>query len=93
MYRLSLTFSQYKIDKYCHFSYMYQSQLYLHVLLCYSMCACPLQVAACHQLQHPFILELLKKLTEGSYPMLEVSVQVQSVTLYKCKQSKPYKYL
>ncbi len=40
---------------------------------------CILQVAGCHQLQHPFILELLKKLTEGSYPMLEVSVQVQSV--------------
>ena len=35
-----------------------------------------LQIAACHTLQHPFILELLKRLIEGSYPMLEVSVQV-----------------
>ena len=40
-----------------------------------------LQIAACHTLQHPFILELLKKLIEGSYPMLEVSVQV-SVLVY-----------
>ena len=35
-----------------------------------------IQIAVCHTLQHPFILELLKRLIEGSYPMLEVSVQV-----------------
>ena len=41
-----------------------------------------LQIASCHTLQHPFILELLKRLIEGSYPMLEVSVQVS--TLHEC---------
>ena len=35
------------------------------------------QIAACHKLQHPFILDLLKRLIEGSYPMLEVHVQME----------------
>lgn len=34
------------------------------------------EATSCHTLQHPHILELLKKLIEGSYPTLEVSVQV-----------------
>ena len=36
-----------------------------------------LQIAAYHKLQHPFILDLLKRLIEGSYPMLEVHVQME----------------
>lgn len=36
-----------------------------------------LQIAVCHKLQHPFILDLLKHLIEGSYPMLEVHVQME----------------
>lgn len=36
------------------------------------------EATSCHTLQHPQILELLKKLIEGSYPTLEVSVQVCS---------------
>ena len=39
-----------------------------------------LQIALCHTLQHAFILELLKRLIERSYPMLEVSVQVSTCT-------------
>ena len=39
-----------------------------------------IQIAVCHTLQHPFVLELLKRLIEGSYPMLEVSVQVSGYT-------------
>ena len=39
-----------------------------------------LQIASCHTLQHAFILELLKRLIERSYPMLEVSVQVSTCT-------------
>jgi negative elongation factor C/D len=35
------------------------------------------EIAACHKLQHPFILDLLKRLIEGSYPMLEVHVQME----------------
>ena len=34
------------------------------------------EATSCHTLQHPQILALLKKLVEGSYPTLEVSVQV-----------------
>lgn len=34
------------------------------------------EATSCHTLQHPYILELLKKLIEGSYPTLEVNVQV-----------------
>ncbi len=34
------------------------------------------EATSCHPLQHPHILQLLKKLIEGSYPTLEVSVQV-----------------
>ena len=34
------------------------------------------EVTSCHNLQHPYVLELLKKLIQGSYPTLEVSVQV-----------------
>ena len=36
----------------------------------------PTQIAVCHKLQHRFILDLLQRLIEGSYPMLEVHVQV-----------------
>ena len=34
------------------------------------------EATSCHSLQHPHVLELLERLIEGSYPMLEVSVQV-----------------
>ena len=34
------------------------------------------EATSCHSLQHPYILELLKKLIEASYPTLEVGVQV-----------------
>ena len=36
------------------------------------------EVTSCHNLQHPYVLELLKKLIKASYPTLEVSVQVSS---------------
>ena len=39
------------------------------------------EATSCHNLQHPHILELLKKLIEGSYPSLEVSVQVSEVSV------------
>ena len=51
--------------------------LLVRVLSMGVFCFFTIQAAACHKLQHPFILELLKKLIEGSYPMLEVSVQVK----------------
>lgn len=35
------------------------------------------EATSCHTLQHPYILELLKKLIEGSYPTLEVNVQLE----------------
>ena len=35
------------------------------------------EVARCHKLQHPFVLAILKKLIERSYPMLEVNVQLE----------------
>ena len=41
-----------------------------------SVCGC-MQIAVRHKLQHPFILDLLKRLIEGSYPMLEVHVQME----------------
>ncbi len=37
------------------------------------------EAASCHALHHAHILELLKKLIEGSYPTLEVSVQVSQI--------------
>jgi len=39
------------------------------------------EVTARHNLQHPYVLELLKKLIEASYPTLEVSVQVSRMPL------------
>jgi negative elongation factor C/D len=36
------------------------------------------EATSCHSLQHPHVLELLERLIEGSYPTLEVSVQVTS---------------
>lgn len=39
------------------------------------------EATSCHSLQHPHVLELLEKLIEGSYPTLEVSVQVSVVSL------------
>lgn len=36
------------------------------------------EATSCHPLHHSHILQLLKKLIEGSYPTLEVSVQVSS---------------
>lgn len=35
------------------------------------------EIAASHKLQHPFILALLKRLIEGSYPTLEENVQLE----------------
>eukprot|EP00731_Ephydatia_muelleri_P026696 Em0018g796a len=35
------------------------------------------KVARCQKLQHPFVLAILKKLIERSYPMLEVNVQLE----------------
>lgn len=35
------------------------------------------EATSCHALQHPHVLELLKRLIEGSYPTLEVSVQME----------------
>ncbi len=37
------------------------------------------EATSIHSLQHPYILQLLKKLIEGSYPTLEVNVQVSNV--------------
>lgn len=53
-----------------------------------------MQVARCQKLQHPFVLAILKKLIERSYPMLEVNVQVSTLafplpTFLLCGPSSP----
>ncbi len=44
------------------------------------------EVTSCHNLQHPYVLDLLKKLITASYPMLEVSVQV--CLLIYCRRNR-----
>ena len=39
-----------------------------------------LQIASCHPLQHTYIMSLLQRLLEASYPSLEVQMQVSITT-------------
>ena len=47
-----------------------------------------LQIASCHPLQHTYIMSLLQRLLEASYPSLEVQMQVSITThssIHACK--------